>query len=131
MSFNNIQSPRSVHNFWTALANALPRSLLDVPKLLEARILRQPLASIPSGTWTSFSSNCCLSISLLIYWTLTGWISSEVPLSQIYREAVLPFGCFGISFESVYLFSGNILLFPYCLSVSLMLNWCCLSPFIV
>ena len=40
-------SKRPVHNIWTTLANALRRSLIDVPKLLEARILRQPSASVP------------------------------------------------------------------------------------
>ena len=38
---------RSVDNFWTTFANVLRRSILDVPKLLEARILRQPSTFIP------------------------------------------------------------------------------------
>ena len=59
-------STRSIHKFQTRIANALRRSLLDFPKLLEARILRQPSASIPEEPEPP--SNCYLSYHFFVDW---------------------------------------------------------------
>ena len=102
-------STRSVHNFRTTFANTLRRSLADVSKLLEARILRQPSASITDGLEPPL---VLIAAFLIIYsfinWNLTGWIFCQGPFNKISCEAVLPFGCFLINLESVSLFSGNI-----------------------
>ena len=44
MSFNKTST-----QFWTIFGNASQRSLSDIPKLLEARIISQLLSSIPVG----------------------------------------------------------------------------------
>ena len=60
-------------SFWTTLANALQRSLLDVPKLLEARILLQLSESIPDGPEAPLVLIAAFFIiSLTIDWNLTG-----------------------------------------------------------
>ena len=83
---------RSVDNFWTTFSNVLRRSILDVPKLLEARILRQPLASMPDGPESLLVPIAAfLIISSSIDWNLTGWIFCKGPFNKISCEIVLSF----------------------------------------
>ena len=124
-------STRSVHNFWNTFVNAQQISLLNVPKLLEVRIIHQPSVFVleaPEPPLVLIAA--FLIISYSIDWNLTRRIFCKGPFSKIPWEDILTFGCFLISLESVSLFSGNTS-FSILFVNTFMLNWCYLSPCIV
>ena len=81
---------RSVHSFLTTFANASRRSLLAVPKLFDASILRQPSASIPERSELPFVLLAALLLSSsLIDANWTGWTFSSDSLIKISSEVQL------------------------------------------
>ena len=124
-------SIRSVHSVLTTFANAFRRSQLVVPKLFDASILRPPSASILEEREPLFVLIAALLMSSsLIHSNRTGRTFSIVPLIKLSSEAQLFCGYLRTSSEIV---SGLIEVYhnSYYVLVNVMLQWCCLSAWVV